>query len=181
MDEKRRVRLSKFLSKYLRHSPEDLGLSLEPGGWVFVEDVLTGAADAGFPFTREELEVVVRRCDKQRFALDETGTRIRANQGHSAEVDLQLDPVEPPAELYHGTPERNLAVILHDGLVKMARHHVHLSPDTATATKVGLRRGKPVILAVDAGRMHADGFVFYRSANGVWLVDHVPPVYLRVL
>lgn len=181
MDEKRRVRVSKFLSKHLRHSPEELGLTLEPGGWVFIEDVLIGAAEAGFPFSREEMELVVRCCDKQRFALDDAGTRIRANQGHSTEVDLQLEPAEPPTELYHGTPARNLTAILRDGLVKMARHHVHLSPDTATATKVGQRRGKPVILAVDAARMHADGFAFYRSANGVWLVDRVPPVYLRVL
>lgn len=181
MDEKRRVRISKFLSKHLRHSPEELGLTLEPGGWVFVEDVLNGAAEAGLPFTREEVEVVVRSWDKQRFALDDTGTRIRANQGHSTDVDLQLEPADPPAELYHGTPERNLTAILRDGLVKMARHHVHLSPETATAVKVGQRRGKPLILAVDAARMRADGFLFYRFANGVWLVDRVPPVYLRVL
>jgi putative RNA 2'-phosphotransferase len=181
VDEKRRIRISKFLSKHLRHSPEELGLTLEPGGWVVLEDVLHGAAQAALPFTREEVEVVVRGCDKKRFALDDTGTRIRANQGHSTEVDLQLEPAEPPAELFHGTPERNLVAILSDGLQKMARHHVHLSPDTATAEKVGQRRGKPVILAVDAGRMAADGFAFYRSANGVWLVDRVPPVYLRVL
>jgi putative RNA 2'-phosphotransferase len=181
VDDKRRVRVSKFMSLVLRHEPEKANLTLEPGGWVLIDDLLAGAAGAGFRFTREELEMVVERCDKQRFALDETGTKVRANQGHSTEVDLQFEPAEPPAELFHGTPERNVEAVLRDGLKKMARHHVHLSPDTQTATKVGERRGKPVILVIDAAKMRADGHLFYRSANGVWLVDHVPPQYLRVM
>ncbi len=181
MTDKQRVRVSKFLSLYLRHQPEALGLVLEPGGWVEMDALLRGAATAGMKITREELEEIVRASDKQRFAIDETGSRIRANQGHSTEVDLQLEPGEPPAELVHGTPERNLEVILRDGLKKMARHHVHLSPDVATASKVGERRGRAAILVIDAARMHADGHAFFRSANGVWLVDSVPPVYLRVL
>jgi putative RNA 2'-phosphotransferase len=181
MTPRERTRLSKFLSLYLRHQPEALGLVLEPGGWVEIDALLRGAAAAGMNITREELEEVVRESDKQRFAIDETGSRIRANQGHSAEVDLQLEPAEPPAELFHGTPERNLEVILRDGLKKMARHHVHLSPDVSTATKVGERRGRAAILVIDAARMHAEGHVFFRSENGVWLVDSVPPVYLRVL
>lgn len=169
------------MSLVLRHEPEKANLTLEPGGWVFIDDLLAGAARAGFHFTRDELEEVVERCEKQRFAIDETDTKIRANQGHSTEVDLQLQPAEPPAELYHGTAERNLVAVLRDGLLKMARHHVHLSPDTQTATKVGSRHGKPVILVVDAAKMRADGHIFYCSSNGVWLVDHVPPQYLRVL
>jgi putative RNA 2'-phosphotransferase len=181
VDDKRRTRISKFMSLVLRHQPETAKLTLEPGGWVLIDDLLAGAADAGCRFTREELEEVVERCDKQRFRIDETDTKIRANQGHSTEVDLQLEPAEPPAELFHGTPERNLDAVLRDGLFKMARHHVHLSPDTQTATKVGSRRGKPVILVIDAAKMRADGHVFYCSANGVWLVEHVPPQYLRVL
>jgi putative RNA 2'-phosphotransferase len=181
VNEKRRIHVSKYLSRHLRHAPEDLGLVLEPGGWVFIDDLLLGASEAGFPITSEELDAVVRACEKQRFAVDETGTKIRANQGHSAEVDLQLESADPPPELYHGTPERNREAILRDGLHKMARHHVHLSPDTQTASKVGQRRGKPVILVVNAARMRADGHVFFRSANGVWLVDHVPPEYLRPL
>ena len=181
MDDKRRVRISKFMSLVLRHEPEKANLTLEAGGWVLIDDLIAGAAGAGFRFTREELEAVVKACDKQRFALDETGTKIRANQGHSAEVDLQFEPAEPPAELFHGTAERNLVAILRDGLLKMARHHVHLSPDTTTATKVGSRHGKVVVLVVDAAKMRAEGHVFYRSANGVWLVEHVPPQYLRVL
>jgi putative RNA 2'-phosphotransferase len=180
VNDKRRVHVSKFLSRHLRHAPEELGLTLEPGGWVAIDGVLAGAATAGFRVTREELEEVVRTCDKQRFAIDETGTKIRANQGHSVEVDLRLEPTEPPAELFHGTADRNVAAILRDGLRKMARHHVHLSPDPDTATRVGQRHGRPVILVVDTAAMRAAGHLFYRSANGVWLVDEVPARYLRV-
>ncbi len=180
MDDKRRTRTSKFISKVLRHEPESVGLTLEPGGWVLVTDLLSGLATTGTRLTRAELDEVVANCEKQRFAFDDTGTKIRANQGHSAEVDLQLAEAEPPAELFHGTPQATVAVILREGLLKMARHHVHLSVDTITATKVGQRRGKPVILVVDAAKMRADGRVFYLSANGVWLVEHVPPEYLRV-
>ncbi|QJX00399.1 RNA 2'-phosphotransferase [Frigoriglobus tundricola] len=181
MDEKRRVRISKFVSLVLRHEPQKAGLTLEPGGWVQIEGLIAGAASAGCHFTRDELKFVVERCEKQRFAIDEIGTHVRANQGHSTEVDLQLEQAEPPAELFHGTAERNLAGVLSDGLLKMARHHVHLSSDPQTAITVGARHGKPVLFGVDAAKMRADGYVFYRSANGVWLVEHVPPQYLRVL
>src|SRR5215204_3873707 len=135
MNEQQRVRASKFLSKHLRHQPEALGLALEAGGWVSVAALLTRCQEHGVPLTRDDLAEIVRTSDKQRFALDETGTRIRANQGHSVEVDLELEPAEPPAELFHGTPERHVEVILRDGLRRMARHHVHLSPDTETATR----------------------------------------------
>lgn len=185
MEHKDRVRLSKFLSRILRHAPEELGLTLEPGGWVPIDTLLAAAPAAGVRLTVEQLREIVETSDKQRFAFDETGTKVRANQGHSTEVDLQLTPAEPPAELYHGTADRtadrNVEAILRDGLRRMARHHVHLSPDTHTATKVGGRHGKPVILVVDAARMRADGHTFYCSANGVWLVDEVPPQYLRLL
>jgi putative RNA 2'-phosphotransferase len=181
VDDKQRVRVSKFLSRILRHAPEDAGLTLDTSGWVLVEQLLAGAASAGVRITPEELAEVVRSSDKQRFAFDESGTRIRANQGHSVEVELQLEPAEPPPELFHGTAERNLEAILRDGLRKMARHHVHLSRDTPTALKVGTRHGKPVILVVDAAKMRADGHVFFVSANGVWLVERVPCQYLRVL
>lgn len=181
MDDQRRVRVSKFLSRYLRHAPERLGLTLGPGGWVPIPDLLAGAASAHFPITREEVDEVVRRCDKQRFTVDETGTLIRANQGHTAAVDLDLEAADPPAELYHGTAGRSLPAILREGLRKMARHHVHLSPDVDTALRVGRRHGVPVVLAVDAAGMAAAGVTFFRSANGVWLVDRVPPEYLRVM
>jgi putative RNA 2'-phosphotransferase len=183
MDNKRLVTVSKYLSKHLRHQPGRLGLELAPGGWVAVEDLLAACARNAFPISRAELEEVVARNDKQRFSFDPTGTRIRANQGHSAEVDLQLEPATPPAVLYHGTPEPNTDSILRTGLNKMARHHVHLydHAQAETARAVGARRGRPVLFAVDAAAMHRDGHTFYRSANGVWLVDAVPPRYLRLL
>jgi len=181
MEERRLVRISKFLSKHLRHTPAALGLVLEPGGWVSVPDLLRGAAAAGMPLTRAELQEVVERNDKQRFALEADTDRIRANQGHSTEVDLQLSPEEPPALLYHGTPAGSVRPILESGLKRMKRHHVHLSPDIPTARRVGARRGQPVILEVDAAGMHAAGHRFCRSQNGVWLTESVPPRYLEVV
>lgn len=176
---KRLVTVSKFLSKYLRHEPEALGLVLEPGGWVAVDELLIGAARNGFVISRLELEQVVAESDKQRFALDESGAKIRANQGHSTDVDLQLAATVPPPQLFHGTVDKFLDAIRVTGLQKMSRHHVHMSADLATAAKVGERRGKPVVLVVDSGRMAADGHEFYCSENGVWLTDHVPPQYIR--
>jgi putative RNA 2'-phosphotransferase len=180
MDADRLVKVSKYLSKHLRHEPERLGLTLEPGGWVGVDDLLEACRRHQFALTRDQLNEVVAKNDKQRFSFDETGTRIRANQGHSVEVDLQLEPAEPPTTLYHGTPARSVAAILAEGLKKMDRHHVHLSIDVPTARKVGARRGKPVILAIDCAAMRRDGHLFFRAANGVWLVDEVPPPYLRI-
>ncbi len=174
------VRISKYLSKHLRHDPGRLGLTLAPGGWVEVDALLSACARNGMVISRAQLEAVVKGSDKQRFAFDETGARIRANQGHTVEVDLQLDEVIPPASLFHGTGEQTVAAILRHGLLKMARHHVHLSLDLETAIKVGGRHGKAAVVVVASGRMHADGATFYRSANGVWLVDHVPPEYLEV-
>ena len=178
---KRLVIVSKFISKYLRHEPETLGLTLEPGGWVSIADLLDGAERQGFPITEAELLQVVVESDKQRFALDDSKTRIRANQGHSTSVDLQLNEVEPPTCLYHGTVDKFLDAILLEGLKKMSRHDVHLSKDIATATKVGERRGKPIILVIDSMRMSADGYKFRLSENGVWLTDYVPPRYIQLL
>ncbi len=179
MNDARLVRISKYLSKHLRHQPERLGLELAPGGWVAVDALLAACAEHNFPISRAELDEVVQSNDKQRFAFDPSGTLIRAQQGHSVEVDLQLEPATPPAVLYHGTVAQYLPAIFRDGLLKMQRHHVHLSGDIATATKVGARRGKPAILEVDTVAMLQAGFTFYRSGNGVWLVDHVPPEFLR--
>ena len=176
--EKRLVTVSKYLAKHLRHAPHELGLTLRPGGWVPVDDLLAAAGRHGFPITYDELVGVVEAGDKRRFAFDVSGELVRANQGHSVEVDLQLEPAEPPEVLYHGTVGRFLPAILAEGLVRGNRHHVHLSRDVETARKVGARRGKPVILAVEAGRMHRDGHAFFVSANGVWLTDAVPPGYL---
>jgi putative RNA 2'-phosphotransferase len=171
------VRVSKFLSKHLRHAPQDIGLTLDESGWVDVDELLAAAARAGFPITRDELEHVVTTNNKQRFSL--VGNRIRANQGHSVEIDLQLPAVEPPELLYHGTVAANLPAIRAEGLRPMTRHDVHLSSDVDTATRVGARRGKPVVLTVQAGLMHAEGHVFRVSENGVWLVAAVPPKFLR--
>jgi putative RNA 2'-phosphotransferase len=179
MDPKRLVKISKYLSKHLRHEPERLGLELAPGGWVRVEDLIAACARNSFPLTREQLEEVVAGNDKQRFSFDPTRTLIRANQGHSTAVDLHLEPATPPALLYHGTGAQHVETIRREGLKRMARHHVHLSIDVPTAIKVGARHGKPVVLEVDAAAMHAAGYSFYVSANGVWLTDTVPPEYLR--
>jgi len=179
MDETRLVRISKFLSKHLRHDPERLGLTLAEGGWVPIDELLAACTSQGFPINRAELDEVVARSDKQRFAIDPSGTRIRANQGHSVAVDLQLEPAEPPDVLYHGTGHRVAEVIEQQGLLKMGRHHVHLSGDVPTAERVGARHGRPVVFAVDAAAIRRAGHTFYRSANGVWLVDHVPAAFLR--
>jgi putative RNA 2'-phosphotransferase len=175
------VRVSKRLSYVLRHRPESVGLALDAAGWVDVADLLGALAAHGLPLTRGELGTVVATDDKRRFALDDTGTRIRASQGHSVAVDLGYTAAVPPPELFHGTVERFLPAILAEGLRPQNRHAVHLSPDVATARRVGARRGRPVVLRVAAGRMAADGAAFTRSANGVWLVDAVPPRYLTVL
>ncbi|CAL9482812.1 putative RNA 2'-phosphotransferase [Streptomyces sp. enrichment culture] len=178
MDDRRTVKVSKYMSKHLRHQPERIGLRLDPQGWAEIDDLLAAAAAHGFPVTRAELDHVVAANDKQRFAVD--GTRIRANQGHTVPVDLALPEAEPPAHLYHGTVAAALDAIRTEGLRPMARHHVHLSPDRETATRVGARRGRPVVIGVDAAAMRAAGHVFRISANGVWLVDAVPPQFLRL-
>jgi putative RNA 2'-phosphotransferase len=177
MDERRLVKISKYLAKHLRHRPERIGLALDPGGWADVGELLAAASRHGFALTRDEIEHVVAANDKKRYELD--GNRIRAVQGHSVPVDLDLPVVSPPELLYHGTVSRFLEPILRDGLRPMERHAVHLSPDRETARRVGARRGEPVILVVEAARMAADGHEFRVSANGVWLVGEVPPEYLR--
>ena len=178
MDDKRLVKASKYLSKHLRHQPERLGLTLEPGGWVRVDDLLAACAAHGFRLSRAELDEVVARNDKRRFGFDDAGTRIRANQGHSLDVDLCLAPVRPDGVLFHGTTAARLDSILREGLTRQNRHHVHLSADIETATRVGARRGRPLVLEVAAPQMVADGFEFFRSENGVWLTTAVPPRYL---
>jgi putative RNA 2'-phosphotransferase len=172
VDERARVRLSKRLSYHLRHHPEEIGLTLQPGGWANVGELL-----AALHITREELEEVVAWNPKRRFALE--GDRIRANQGHSIDVDLQLAPAEPPDALFHGTSERAVAIILREGLKKMSRHHVHLSADAELARTVGARHGRAVVLTVDAAAMRRDGMVFYCTQNLVWLVDEVDKKYLK--
>ncbi|WP_090095662.1 RNA 2'-phosphotransferase [Lentzea jiangxiensis] len=171
MEDERMIRLSKRMSKALRHQPERVGLTLDPAGWVPVTDLLTalGISEA------DMLEVVARN-DKNRFTI--VGDRIRANQGHSVEVDLGLPTATPPDQLFHGTVAQHLDDIMRDGLRPMSRHDVHLSPDRETARRVGARRGRPLVLTVDARAMHENGHEFRLSANGVWLTQHVPASYL---
>ncbi|MEV7795342.1 RNA 2'-phosphotransferase [Streptomyces sp. NPDC087512] len=176
-DDRRTVKVSKYLSKHLRHRPDRIGLTLDEAGWVEIDTLIAAAAAHGFRFTRQELDHVVATNDKRRFAVE--GTRIRASQGHTVDVDLGLPEAVPPPYLYHGTVARVLEAIRAEGLRPMNRHDVHLSPDRETATRVGARRGRPVVLSVDAGAMHRDGHVFRVSANGVWLTEAVPPRYLR--
>jgi len=173
------IKQSKFLSLVLRHQPQKIGITLDENGWVEVSALLAAMAEHGHHLDRKGLDRVVRENDKKRFAFSDDGLRIRANQGHSVEVNLALQPQVPPERLFHGTVERFLDSIFADGLLKRERHHVHLSPDVETAIKVGQRRGKPVILEVAAGDMHRVGHVFFQSNNGVWLVDDVPPQFLR--
>lgn len=174
----RAVRISKFLSLVLRHRPEKIGLRLSESGWAAVEELIEASGKHGVEFTFEELQHVVASNDKKRFSLSEDCLWIRANQGHSIKVELEYAPTAPPEVLYHGTAERFLTSIKQEGLIKGNRHHVHLSADVETAMKVGRRHGRPTVLRVEAGPMHRDGFVFYLSANGVWLTEHVPVQYL---
>ncbi|WP_369212021.1 RNA 2'-phosphotransferase [Streptomyces flavofungini] len=176
-DERRTVKVSKYLSKHLRHDPGRIGLTLDAHGWVEIDVLLAAAAAHRFPFSRAELDHVVAVNDKQRFAVE--NGRIRASQGHSVAVDLDLPPATPPAYLFHGTVAPRLDAIRSEGLRPMNRHAVHLSADRGTAERVGARRGRPVVLSVDAGALHRDGHVFRISANGVWLTAAVPPAYLR--
>lgn len=180
MSEKTLVRRSKLLSLILRHNPGAAGLTLEEGGWVSVDALLEGVARMGKPMTRDQLDEVVAKNDKKRFGFSECGTKIRASQGHSVKVELNLKAATPPAELLHGTADRNKDAILAQGLRPMKRQHVHLSIDRETAVKVAQRHGKPVIFTVDTASMIADGHHFYLADNGVWLSDAVAPKYLSL-
>jgi putative RNA 2'-phosphotransferase len=176
MNEKETIRTSKFLSLILRHEPERVGLKLGNGGWVGVEELLKAVNRHGTALTLDQLKHVVETSEKKRFAFSEDGLRIRASQGHSVEVDLQYPPQTPPDVLYHGTAVRFLDSIRQQGLLKMERHEVHLSAETKVTVQVGSRHGKPALLA---GEMHKAGFIFRCSANGVWLVDHVPAQFIE--
>ena len=172
---------SKFLSYVLRHRPDEIGILLDDAGWVEVDVLLKACARHGTVIRRDELDRIVATSDKQRFAFSDDRTRIRANQGHSVAVDLGYAPATPPDVLYHGTPESAVKSILRTGLQRRERHHVHLSERVETATKVGERRGRAIVLVIDAKRMHEDGIKFYVTPNRVWLVDEVPAKYIAVV
>jgi len=178
MTDQETVKASKFLSLILRHEPERVGLKLGDAGWVNVDELLQAVNRNGTTLTHDQLKHIVATSDKKRFAFSDDGQRIRASQGHSVEIDLQYPPQTPPEILYHGTATRFLDGIRKDGLKKMGRHDVHLSAETKVTLQVGGRHGKPVLLVIHAGDMHRAGHVFRCSANGVWLVNQVPPEFI---
>jgi RNA:NAD 2''-phosphotransferase len=171
---------SKFLSLILRHKPEEIGITLDEHGWADVEALIDGVnRTRKYTFDRKILEEIVSTDAKQRYSFSEDGTKIRANQGHSVPVDVELEELEPPEYLWHGTAGRFADSILAEGLKPMSRLYVHLSPDVDTARKVGVRHGKLYLFRVHTGEMARQGYTFYRSANGVWLTKHVPPQFLE--
>lgn len=172
------IDISRFLSLVLRHKPETIGIELDPQGWVDVEILIQRTNEYGIELKRERLDHIVATNLKKRFAYNENGDRIRASQGHSVEVDLGYEAQEPPEILYHGTGEKWVDSILKTGLDKKSRSHVHLSADLETAKIVGSRHGKPFIFLIRADEMHAAGFQFFLSENGVWLTDKVPVNYI---
>lgn len=178
MNEKQINTASKYLSLLLRHQPEKIGLQLDENGWASVEELLL-KWDGPVILDYTSLEHIVSTNNKKRFSFDESGQKIRASQGHSIGIDLQLEPQSPPDVLYHGTVEKYLASIRSQGLLKMDRQHVHLSMDEGTATAVAQRRGKPVLLQIRSGDMQASGYSFFLSANSVWLTEHVPVDYIQ--
>lgn len=169
---------SKFLSLILRHQPQSIGLQLDKAGWANVDELLTKMNQVGHQINREGLENIVENNDKQRFSFSDDGSKIRANQGHSIPIELGYEAKIPPTILYHGTAVKNKAAILEKGIDKRQRHHVHLSSDKITATKVGQRHGQPFLFVVLSGEMHKAGIPFYESENGVWLTEYVDPQYL---
>lgn len=169
---------SKFLSLVLRHKPQAAGLTLDRNGWVAVEDLLAGCKRAGRNIDTTMLACVVAENNKQRFEFNADGTRIRARQGHSVEVDLGYMPQEPPEFLYHGTPVGKVQSIQTMGILKMRRHAVHMSPDRKTAEIVGARRGAYAVLTIRAKDLHATGQRFYITPNRVWFTEHVPPEFI---
>ncbi len=171
------IKISKFLSLVLRHKPETIGISLDDEGWVDIEELLHACKKHGKKLSREELDLVVETNDKKRFAIRDG--RIRANQGHSINVELNLKSLRPPDKLYHGTADKFMESIRHKGLLKQNRQYVHLSTEPATALNVGRRHGQPAVLTVLADQMYEDGYEFFLSENGVWLTDHVPWSYIE--
>jgi putative RNA 2'-phosphotransferase len=178
LSNRKHTKISRLLSYILRHNPQEFGLTLDNQGWVKVDDLLKSIWYKKQLIPFEDLKEVVANCEKQRFSFDETRTKIRANQGHSVEVDIEYKKEEPPEFLYHGTATKNISSIHKEGIKRMERRHVHLCKEKETAFKVGKRHGTPVICVVQSKKMFKDGITFYLTANKIWLVDHVPPQYI---
>ena len=181
INEKQLVEISKFLSLVLRHKPETIGIQLNENGWTDVDKLIEKSNSYGIKFDKEILTLVVGTNSKKRFAFNETLDKIRANQGHSVNIELGYINQKPPEILFHGTGEKSVQSILSSGLEKRSRQHVHLSSDIETAVKVGQRHGRPVVFKVFAEQMHIDNFEFFLSDNGVWLTDNVPTKYLKII
>lgn len=175
------MRISKFISLVLRHKPQEANLTLDEYGYVNISELLKGLNDKGYRANLEDLQRIVKEDDKQRYSFSIDGTKIRANQGHSVKVNLELIPVDPPVVLYHGTALRVKDNILQNGIQKQKRQYVHLSADIDTAIKVGKRHGEPIIFIVDAKTMVENGYKFYLSDNKVWLTDNVPVRYIKIM
>lgn len=171
--------ISKFISMILRHKPEEIGITLDEHGWANVDELIAGIAKQYHGFSMKELEEIVRTDNKQRYSFNEDKTLIRANQGHSIPVDVELEEKEPPIVLYHGTGAKYVSSIDKQGLKPKSRLYVHLSRDNATAINVGKRHGTPVVYEIDARQMYKDGYKFYESANKVWLTKEVPVKYMK--
>lgn len=181
-EERRLERLSKFISMILRHKPEAIGITLDEHGWADVDELIKGINETGeeIEFSKDTLETIVKTDKKQRYSFSQDRTLIRANQGHSIPVDVELEKKEPPKVLYHGTGVKSVKAIQEQGLLPMERLYVHLSTDVETATNVGKRHGTPVIFQVNAEQMQKDGYDFFQSVNGVWLTKEVPTKYLEL-
>ncbi len=178
MTEENKKRIGKFLSYVLRHEPDKIGIELDENGWANVQELIEKCKKHRCHFSMNDLIEIVETNDKKRYSFNEKRNKIRANQGHSIDIDLGLSPVEPPEFLYHGTATRFLNSIMEEGIVKGSRQHVHLSKDKQTAEKVGSRHGKVAILTILSGKMHEDGILFYQSDNGVWLTDYIDVKYI---
>ena len=172
--------VSIYLSLILRHKPEEAGITLDKHGWAKVDELIKGVRRK-HPLDMETLEEIVATDNKQRYSFNEDRTLIRANQGHSIPVDVELEQVEPPEYLYHGSATKYMNSIYAHGLLPRSRLYVHLSDTPSKAIEVGKRHGKPVVYKIRSGVMYRDGFVFYRSVNGVWLTEEIPVEYLEVL
>lgn len=178
MTEQDKKRIGKFQSLVLRHDPDKIGLELDEQGWANVKDLIDKCKKNRYHFSMEDLIEIVETNDKQRYSFNEKRNKIRANQGHSIDIDLALSPVEPPEFLYHGTATRFLSSIMEQGIIKGGRQHVHLSKDKDIAIRVGSRHGKAIVLTIMTSKMHKDGILFYQSDNGVWLTDYVDIKYI---
>ena len=177
---KKKVKTSRFISLILRHRPEAVGISLDAHGWADVQALISGInRSGGHTVDMEILEEIVRTDEKQRYSFNEDHTKIRANQGHSIPVDVELEEKSPPDMLWHGTGEKYVSSIDKKGLIPKGRLYVHLSSDIETARKVGSRHGKPVIYEIDCRKMKEDGYRFFLSANHIWLTKEVPAKYLK--